>query len=228
MIPYSIDTSLYTLVVGVKLVRTAADVMPSLNDPSIFDRNRRVGSGDRNASTGFRPRVGASVELFGQPMTLGPEHALGLLMSYVAAGLEGCLAAVAMFLGYIYFKAQPLPPMMPSSETQSSATRRVARQRQPGIWGTIMHFVGPVPEGSPVTLSLEESSSPVDNSGTALRRHSGGAGNTTSAQATQQAQAKAAAQTWTAEDEAKAKAVRAAAGRAAVARLASVGAGSGS
>ena len=125
--------------------------MPSLNDSS-YDLNRRIGGAD-DASTGgapFRPRLGATIELFGHQVTLGAEHALGLLAAYVAAGLEGVLAIVALYLGFLFLRLSG-PTVVPGPAS-TAPVQRPRRQRQPGLWGAIMHIFGPVPEGSAVTI----------------------------------------------------------------------------
>ena len=125
--------------------------MPSLNDSS-YDLNRRIGGAD-DASTGgapFRPRLGATIELFGHQVTLGAEHALGMLAAYVAAGLEGVLAIVALYLGFLFLRLSG-PTGVPGPASTAPA-QRPRRQRQPGLWGAIMHIFGPLPEGSAVTI----------------------------------------------------------------------------
>lgn len=191
--------------------------MPALNEPSAYDRHRRIGGGGTGEAA-FRPRLGATVELFGSPITLGPQHALALLCAYVMASLEGVLAIIMLYLGFLLLRAQPAVDVAAAGNGASAAAtpvNRLPRQRQPGVWGTIMHFIGPAPEGQAVTLGNLLADDAVDPaSSTAGQQVVGGA-----ARSPQPSGAVAVAAAPAPYDEAKAKATRAAAARAAAARF---------
>ena len=178
--------------------------MPTLQDRA-YERHRRV-SGGQNDDAHFRPRLGATIELFGTPVVLGPQHALGCLAAAVFAGFEGVLAVIVLFIGWIFLKSQPEADAGMAEGDISTQSVHRRRERAPGIWGAIMHFVGPVPEGAPVTMATtnDADSPPITEPIAANHKPS--------------VSSAAQASTWTAEDEAKAKATRAAAARAATAR----------
>ena len=193
--------------------RLAKKDMPSINDSS-YDRNRRVGSGGASSAGGdvgggtgdsFRPRLGATLQLFGSPVTLGPEHALALLLTYVVAKLEGVIALVVLFLAWFYMKSQPDDEPAAASRPRSAPRQ----QRRPGLWGALMHFVGPVPEGAPVTLAGADEVQDAPQQPVVSPSKPG---------AEPAAIPKPTPAPWTAADEAKASATRAAAARAAAAR----------
>ena len=187
--------------------------MPALNDA--YERNRRISSADDPHGPTFRPRLGATVELFGSPVTLGPQHALGLIGAFAFAGLEGVFAIVVIFLGFLLLRSQPLSPTPPDGAATGGAP--APRQRQPGLWGAIMHFIGPVPEGAAVTLGNglggddDGASASVSSGGRAVEA----AGHST-ARSTAVPPSSASDRPF---DETKAKATRAAAARAAAARF---------
>ena len=184
--------------------------MPRVSDSS-YDRHRRVGQGQADSAGQFRPRLGAEIELFGTPVTLGPQHALGLLAAGVFAGLEGVVAVVVIFLGWLLYKSQPqtAPVATENPPTSGSTSGRRPPQRQPGLWGAIMHFIGPVPEGPPIAMgdALQ---------GTAAAPADGGV--VSQPQPRPSPPPAPAASSWTEADEAKARAARSAAARAAAAR----------
>ena len=199
--------------------------MPTLND-SAYDRHRRIGQRDE-PNANFRPQLGATLELFGVPVTLGPAHALVLLAAAVVGGVEGVMAVIVLFLGWIYMKSMPTQDAAGGVATAgaSNAPRR-PRERQPGLWGAIMWFVGPVPEGQAIAMgealqSDDVAARPVNS---ASQRQAA----TASAAAASAPPSAAAVAAASAADAAKAAAARAAAARAAEARAAAAAATDGS
>jgi hypothetical protein len=187
--------------------------MPTIRD-SAYDRHRRIGQGDPSAPAAFHPRLGATLDLFGSPVTLGPYHALALVAAGALSGLEGVLAVIVLFFGWLLLR-----------QTASSAdalhvptpTRPSARAvRQPGLWGWLMHLVGPVPEGAPITMSEVLTGESAAPAATPVPARPAGTGASPSAPP----QTPSASAPWTAKDEAKASAARASAARAAAARAA--------
>ena len=179
--------------------------MPSLS-AGAYDRHRRVGQGDTEGRE-WRPRLGADIELFGTPVALGPQHALGLLAAGVLAGLEGVVAVVVIFFGWLLYKNQAAHVATDSGSAALGTARiRQPSQRLPGLWGAIMHFIGPVPEGPPIAmgeaLQGTVAAAPVEGGAVTRPRPS----------------PPPASKSWTDADEAKARAARSAAARAAAAR----------
>ena len=120
-------------------------------DAASYEHNRRIGSApvpDR-ATTGFRPRVGVPIELFGTTVTLGIYHALALAVTAIFAGVEGICAVIVLFLLFLYVRTAPDEPV-PATQTPRSAGQRPARQ--PGVMGFLRYVFGPVPEGTAITV----------------------------------------------------------------------------
>ena len=130
--------------------RRDRDAMPVTPDHSTYRDNRRIGggagsSGPPAAGAGWQPRFGGAIILFGEEVTLGPEHLVILVTIGVLGGVEAAIATVLLFLGYLYFKANPLETAAGQGAGPRTARRRVVRQ--PGIIGTLKYFFGPLPEG---------------------------------------------------------------------------------
>jgi hypothetical protein len=122
--------------------------------PREFDRARWIGSAPAAPpSGGFRPRFGVPIELFGVPVTLGPEHGIAVALAYVVAGVEGACALVVLFLLFLYVRAAPEEPTAPSGPR----TPRQPVAREPGVRGFLRHLFGPVPEGNAITIGAGES-----------------------------------------------------------------------
>ncbi|KAL1524317.1 hypothetical protein AB1Y20_019218 [Prymnesium parvum] len=95
-----------------------------------------------------RPRLGASIELFGAPVTLRLEHLGALLVAAAVSGVEGLCALVFLFVAFAYARAAP--PHAPPAPPQP---RRAPRAREPGVLGLLKHLVGPLPSGDAVSAA---------------------------------------------------------------------------
>jgi hypothetical protein len=191
--------------------------MPTIQD-SAYDRNRRIGR-PTEAAGGFRPRLGTELEIFGTPIALTPVHALVVLGTAYFAGTEGLFALLIVFLGWFLMKAMPAAEA--PAVAHGSAGRTAPRPRRPGLWGWIMHFVGPVPEGAAVTVSEALSEGTAELSGGSFQPAGAAAGATGVPRAARAAAPKKEDSAASAEAErARSAAARAAAARAAAARAA--------
>jgi len=74
----------------------------------------------------------------------------------VLAGVEGVLAAVVAYLGFLLMSAQPANEATAHGVRAPATARAGARARAPGIGGALRHFFGPLPEGRPITIGSGE------------------------------------------------------------------------
>ena len=111
-----------------------------MTDDSSYEANRRIG-GAAAAAAPFRPpHLGATIELFGVPVTLGLGHLACAVLAVIFGGVEAVCALVILFLGVCFLTATPAPEPAPPSDGRP----RPRLQREPGILGTLRYFFGPV------------------------------------------------------------------------------------